>query len=69
MFHDYHLISTKYTSISTPDLRYDLLTAAEIYVMSAIAVPFMQLCWGIFADACFKGFNGVPDVVECSLVK
>ncbi|KAL6282433.1 hypothetical protein ACE6H2_013362 [Prunus campanulata] len=29
----------------------------------------MAYAGGIFADACLKGLNGVPDVVECSFVQ
>ncbi|KAH7527274.1 hypothetical protein JRO89_XSUnG0040300 [Xanthoceras sorbifolium] len=29
----------------------------------------MAYAGAIFADACLKGLNGVPDVVECSFVQ
>lgn len=30
---------------------------------------FCSYAGAIFADACLKGLNGVPDVVECSFVQ
>lgn len=32
-------------------------------------VHFCSYAGAIFADACLKGLNGVPDVVECSFVQ
>lgn len=41
--------------------------------MLLVSVDFLFfLCsyaGAIFADACLKGLNGVPDVVECSFVQ
>ena len=30
---------------------------------------FSRYAGAVFADACLKGLNGVPDVVECSFVQ
>lgn len=34
-----------------------------------VQVFFCSYAGAIFADACLKGLNGVPDVVECSFVQ
>jgi hypothetical protein len=30
---------------------------------------FRRYAGAVFADACLKGLNGVPDIVECSFVQ
>ena len=60
-------------------LTYLLLLATFPVSSSEIIVQFCsdlinlsQLCsyaGALFADACLKGLNGVPDVVECSFVQ
>ncbi|EAY99120.1 hypothetical protein OsI_21079 [Oryza sativa Indica Group] len=34
-----------------------------------ILLLFPRYAGAVFADACLKGLNGVPDVVECSFVQ
>lgn len=34
-----------------------------------LILPSCSYAGAIFADACLKGLNGVPDVVECSFVQ
>jgi hypothetical protein len=40
-----------------------------IFLAGLITCVSCSYAGAIFADACLKGLNGVPDVVECSYVQ
>lgn len=45
-----------------------ILDLIKLYSLFSTLINLLLFC-AVFADACLKGLNGVPDIVECSFVQ